>query len=149
MDFKTYANLDEMMLMAGGNPHKMAQYATARRELDALKAKYFNEQFPFVDGFSESHLEKLKAFAEENPDDHPALIRYELQKARFAAQEAKKTAHLDIRQAKSSLRQKLEAGNVTARDLDEAAALVRRNGSDDNRVLYAAIKSKINEGGQE
>jgi hypothetical protein len=60
--------------------------------------------------------------------------------------ESKKTAHLDIRQAKSTLRQKLETGNVTKSDLHEAAALVKRNGSEDNRVLYAAIKSKINEG---
>jgi hypothetical protein len=127
----------------------MAEVAVKQKELADIKATHFNEQFPFVDGFSESHLEKLKAFADENPDDQSAQVRYALQKERFAVAQTKKTAHLDLRQVKGSLLEKLASGSVTASDLQQAAALVKRNGSEDNRVLYAAIKNIISEGENE
>jgi 2'-5' RNA ligase len=149
MNFKTYANLSELKTLAGGNPSKMAEVAVKQKELADIKAAHFNEQFPFVDSFSESHLAELKAYASENVDDQSAQVRYALQKERFAVAAAKKTAHLDLRQVKGSLREKLASGSVTASDLQQAAALVKRNGSEDNRVLYASIKSLVSEGVQE
>jgi hypothetical protein len=66
-----------------------------------------------------------------------------LQAARFAEQESRKTAHLDLKIANRTLKQKVEAGKVTKADLNAAAQLAKRNGSEDNRVLYATIKNLL------
>ncbi|AZV45174.1 hypothetical protein BAOM_4595 [Peribacillus asahii] len=129
--------------MAGGNPTKMAQYDVKKRELEQIKAKHFNEEHPFVDGFNESYLSELKSYAEANPDDESAQVRYALQKERFTVREASKNAHIDIRVAKSNLLQKVQEGNVTEADVKAAWTFAKKNSSVENRVLYSKIKRMV------
>jgi hypothetical protein len=151
MDFKTYAKLDEMKSMARGNPAKLANVAVKQREYNELKAAVFNEEFPFVNGFSESHLESLKSYAEENPEDESAQIRYALQKERFEVQQAKKSAHIDFRMELSSLRKKIASDEpLSKRDLLAAERIAKKNTSPENIALYVQVKQQtINEGGEQ
>ncbi|WHY93757.1 hypothetical protein QNK12_09970 [Neobacillus cucumis] len=150
MDFKKMANLDEIKMMARGNPQKIAEYKMKLAELEELKVAHFNDDYPFVNGFNESHLEELRKFAEGNPDDESAQIRYELQKERFATQENRKTAHIDLRIARSELQSKLAAGErLSKSDLVMAEKLARQNTSPENMAMYSQIKLQINEGADE
>lgn len=150
MNFKAMANLSEMKLMSGGNPQKMAEYAIKKHEYEQLKASHFSEEFPFVNTFSEGHLEELKTFAEDNPDDEAAQVRYALQKERFAVQESGKTAHIDRRNVRSELRNKLAAGEpLTKDDLVAAEKLARLYSTPDNLVMYSQIKSQLNQESEE
>ena len=90
-NFKQLGNLDEMKLMRQGNPMKIAEYAVKKREFEQIKSEHFNEEFPFVNGFGQSYLDELKTYADANPDDQSAKIRYELQRERYNVQEANKT----------------------------------------------------------
>jgi hypothetical protein len=67
MDFSPYAKLDDIKLMAGGRPDKMAHYAVKKKEFEDLKAVHFNDDHPFVDSFDESHLETLKQLQKKTP----------------------------------------------------------------------------------
>lgn len=144
MNFKQLANLDEMKMMARGNPQKIAAYAAKKHELEGLKAAHFNEEHPFVNGFRESHLEELKQFAADNPDDESAQIRYNLQRERFAVQESQKTAHIDGRVAQMELRHKIREGEpLTKADLQIAEKLARRVSSAENIAMYSQVKALI------
>lgn len=150
MDFKKLANLDEMKMMSRGNPGKLADYVILRSELDQVKSSHFNEEYPFVNSFDEGHLESLKQFAEENPEDESAQVRYALQKERFAVNEGKKTAHIDHRVAKSELRNKLVSGEkMTPSDLKTAEKIARQVATAENLSVYSQIKNLINEGADE
>lgn len=142
-NFKQLANLDELKQMAGGNPMKMATYSIAKRELEQLKAEHFNEDHPFVNGFSHYLLDELKVFAENNPNDESAQIRYQLQKERYAVQEAGKTAHIDKRLVKGDIRAKLQAGGLTYADLKAAQHLAKTNSSPENLTLYSLVKRQL------
>jgi hypothetical protein len=146
MNLKQLANLDELKMMARGNPAKLADFVSKRNELDQLKADHFNEEHPFVNGFNESYLEELKQFAQDHPENESAQIRYSLQKERFAVQENSKTAHIDRRVALSELRQKLAVGEVTKADLLTAEKIARANGTPENLAIYSQIKNSISEG---
>jgi hypothetical protein len=147
MDLKKLANLDELKMMARGNPQKIAEYKVKQSEFEQLKAAHFNDEHPFTNGFDEHHLEKLREFAEQNPEDESAQVRYALQKERFTVQETRKTAHIDIRIARSDLRNKLVSGEkFTKGDLELAEKLARQNSTPDNISMYSQIKSQINEG---
>ncbi|MFU2013732.1 hypothetical protein ACM6Q7_01440 [Peribacillus butanolivorans] len=82
MNFKSMANLDETKMMARGYPQKIAQYVAKKAELATVMESHFNVEFPFMNSFDAGHLESLKTFALENPDDESAQIRYSLQKER-------------------------------------------------------------------
>ena len=139
-NFKQLANLAEIRQLAGGSTQKMAKYSIAKREFEQIKSQHFDEEFPFVNAFQESYLTELKEYASEHPEDESAQVRYQLQSERYAVQEARKTAHIDIRLTKSDLMQKVQEGNVTQTDVKVAWELAKKNSSDDNRVLYARIK---------
>jgi hypothetical protein len=145
MDVSVYARLDDIKTQASGNSQKIAEYVAYKDSYSEFKTAHFNEEFPFSNVFDEGHLNSLKEFAADNPDDESAQYRYALQKERYSVQEAKRSLHIDLKFANRTLREKVEAGTVTKADLAQAAALAKRNGSDDNRVLYATIKSMINE----
>ena len=147
-NFKELSNLDEMKLMASGNPQKLAAYTIKRRELDEIKATHFNEDFPFVNGFSQSYLDELKAYSEANPEDESAQVRYQLQKERFAVQEASRTAHIDKRLVKTDLMRKLQAGELVDADLKAAHRLAKTNSSLENMTLYSRIKRQLNGGNE-
>jgi hypothetical protein len=150
MSFKALANLDEMKLMAGGRPEKMAEYATRKAQFEQIKTNYFNEDFPFVNGFDEHHLESLKQYAEANLEDEAAQVRYALQKERFAVQEKNKGAHHERKALTSDLRQKLVSGEqLSNADLQTAEKLARQNPSPDNLVMYSTIKQTLSEGADE
>ncbi|MFB5932992.1 hypothetical protein ACE8FZ_06720 [Peribacillus frigoritolerans] len=149
MNFKSMANLEETKMMARGNAHKLAEYVAKKAELTSVIEGNFNEDFPFTKSFDASHLESLKTFAEENPDDESAQIRYNLQKERYAVSESSKTAHIDKRLTKNDLTQKLQDGNVSPTDLKAAEKLARQNSSPENLVLYSTIKKQLENGGNE
>lgn len=142
-DFKKLANINEIGVMAGGHPGKMAEYSALKHELNTIRQTHFNKEFPFVRGFREDHLKELEQYAKDNPEDESAQIRYNLQKERFAVQEAAKTAHVGINKTRSDLTQKYRSGEVTATDLKAAHLLAKRSPTEDNRVLYAGIKKLL------
>lgn len=147
MDFKKLANLDEVKMMARGNPEKIAKYVRDRDAYKEVLKTHFNEDFPFVQGFDQHHLSDLKKFAEENPDDESAQVRYNLQKERFAVQESNKTKHIDLRVGIQQLRQKISAGEKLVKsDLLAAEKLVRQSSTPDNLAMYSTIKRMVNEG---
>lgn len=143
MNFQTMANLEQEKMMARGNPQKIADYVAKKAELASVIAGHFNEDFPFTKSFDASHLASLKTFAEENPDDESAQIRYSLQKERYAASEAGKTSHIDKRLTKSELTQKVQGGDVSQLDLKAAEKLARQNSSPENLVLYSMVKKQL------
>lgn len=150
MDFKKLANLDELKMMARGNPQKIAEYKVKQSEFEQLTAAHFNDEHPFSNSFDEHHLEKLREVAEQNPEDESAQVRYALQKERLTVQESRKTAHIDHRVARSELRSKLAAGEkFTKVDLEMAAKLARQISSPENIAMYSQIKTQINEGADE
>ncbi|MFB6803432.1 hypothetical protein ACFCVU_20030 [Peribacillus butanolivorans] len=149
MNFKIMANLDETKMMARGNAQKLAEYVSKKAELTSVIEGHFNEEFPFTKSFESGHLESLKTFAEENPDDESAQIRYNLQKERYAVSEASKTANIDKRLTKNDLTQKLQGGNVSQADLKAAEKLARQNSSPDNLVIYSMVKKQLENGGEE
>ncbi|MEH6992608.1 hypothetical protein V7075_07820 [Neobacillus drentensis] len=144
-NYETFAKLEEMRQQTAGNPQKIAEFNVKKAEFNKLVGEHFNEEHPFTHSFNESYLESLKKYAEENPDDASAQFRYGLQKERYEVNEAKKTGHVDLKLANRTLREKISSGNVTKADLEQAAILVKRNGSEDNRVIYATIKKLIND----
>ncbi|WP_110928770.1 hypothetical protein [Bacillus massiliglaciei] len=146
-NFKQLANLEDMKLMASGNPMKLAEVAVKNHELKSLIEEHFGEQFPFLRSFKPEYLKSLKAYAEENPDDESAQVRYMLQKERDAVREVEKTAHIDRRVLKSDLFLKLSEGSLSKSDLISAEKLARQNGSPENMVLYSTIKRHIETGG--
>ncbi|MDM5339684.1 hypothetical protein QUF84_21015 [Fictibacillus enclensis] len=141
----TQSELEKLQFSSRGNPSKLAVYSAAMREYRVQLNDHFNEEHPFNKTFSESHLEDLRAFAEDNPDDESAQARYAIQKDRYETKEANKTAHIDRRLLQSELKNKIAAGEVTKTDLERAALLAKTNGSDDNKVLYATIKKLLGE----
>ncbi|WP_026677217.1 hypothetical protein [Fictibacillus gelatini] len=142
------SELEQLKLRARGNPSKMAVYAEAKNEYQTQLSTHFNEEFPFVHSFSDSHLDELRQFAEDNPEDESAQVRYAIQKDRFEAREADKTAHIDRRLLREDLTRKVAAGDVTKSDLEKAAELAKMNGSVENKVLYATIKNLLNGGNE-
>jgi hypothetical protein len=148
-NYQTFAKLEEMRQQTAGNPQKIAEFNVKKAEFNKLVAENFNEEHPFTHSFSEGYLESLKQYAEENPDNPAAQFRYGLQKERFAVNEANKTGHIDRRLIKSDLIAKLREGNVSQADLKAAEKLARQNGTTENRVLYAKIKTLVNEGAGE
>ncbi|WP_019241353.1 MULTISPECIES: hypothetical protein [Bacillus] len=143
INYKQLANLNEMKMMARGNPQKLAEYTMKERHLELIKDEHFSEEHPFIDGFLESHLQQLKDFAEANPDDESAQVRYNLQKERFAVREAEKTRHIDTRIMKSEINQKMQEGNITTSDLKKAEYLARTYGSLQDLARYAQIKRQL------
>ncbi|KSU83422.1 hypothetical protein GA0061096_2677 [Fictibacillus enclensis] len=146
--FINESELEALKLQARGNPAKMAAYATAKREYQAQVDAHFTEEHPFNNTFSESHLESLRKFAEENPEDDSAQARFIIQQNRFDAQEKAKTAQIDRRLLQSELSRKLTAGEVNKTDLERAALLAKTNGNPENRALYASIKNQLNRGNE-
>lgn len=147
MNFKSFANLEETKMMARGNTQKIAKYVQEEKAYRGILKEHFNEEFPFANSFDEHHLSDLKKFAEENPDDESAQVRYNLQKERFAVQESNKTKHIDLRVGIQQLRQKLQAGEkMDKKDLLSAEKLTRQSSTPDNLALYSQIKRSISEG---
>ncbi|MEH7401584.1 hypothetical protein V7148_11395 [Gottfriedia acidiceleris] len=130
--------------MARGNPSKIADYTVLKAELSQVVETHFNEEHPYVNSFDANYLDSLRTFAEENPDDKSAQIRYSLQKERYDIQEKQKTSHIDKRILQSELRHKISAGLPMNRsDLLLAEKLAKLNPSTDNLVLYSSIKQFI------
>jgi len=144
MDYSTFAKLEDLKIMSRGNPNKIAEYTTKAKQFEELKEKHFNDDFPFAERFDELHLNKLKKYAEDNPDDESAQVRYAIQKERFAAQEKQKTAHIDLRIKRNELMQKLRNNSeLTKTDLLHAEQLAKKNPSYENLSLYSRIKKKL------
>lgn len=148
-NYKQLANIDDMKLMAGGNPMKMAEVAVKAQELARIKAEHFPEEHQFLKSFGEKYVQELKEYSEANPDDVSAQVRYRLQKERLAVREKGKTSHIDYRLVKGDLRRKLQEDTLDGGDVKRAWEMAKRNSTDENRALYSQIKNKFMDGGND
>ncbi|MFK4340798.1 MULTISPECIES: hypothetical protein [Paenibacillus] len=142
----TAGKLEDMKLMARGNPQKIAEYMVRKREYDDTVDRYFKEQdngFNFVDLPSEEYVTKAEARAAETGDEADAMRAAILRdRAQYSA--SQKDVHKDWRRTYTDLTAKLANGDtITQRDLEDAEHLARQNSSLDNLVLYRKIKREL------
>lgn len=139
----TAGKLEDMKLMARGNPQKIAEYMVRKREYDVMVDRYFTEQdsgFNFVELPSEEYVIKAEAHAAETGDEADNM-RATILRDRTKYHESQKDVHKDWRRTYTELTVKLANGDViTQKDLDDVERLTRQNSSVDNLALYARVK---------
>lgn len=138
-----YAKLREMEKLSKGNPQKIAQYSTAKREYDETIAAMFPEDSPirFVESPAEHFVTDAEARAKETGDADD-IARAAILRDRFEAYADESTAHIDLRTTATSLRAKLQNGDeLSPRDVKDAWRLAKLNASIANVALYSQVKS--------
>ncbi|MBE0335579.1 hypothetical protein [Paenibacillus sp. 23TSA30-6] len=142
----TARKLEDMKLMARGNPQKIAEYVVRKREYDDTVDRYFKEQysgFNFVDLPSEEYVIKAEARAAETGDDADAM-RAAILRDRIKYHESQKDVHKDWRRIREELTTKLANGDtITKRDIESVEHLTRQNSSVDNLALYTRVKREL------
>lgn len=139
-----FAKLREMEKLCKGNPEKMARYASAKTEYDDTVAALFppDAPFEFVGHPNEGHVKDAEAHAKETGDADD-IARAAILRDRYDAYEDDKTAHIDLRTTKESLRAKLQRGDkLTPKDVRDAWRLAKLNSSIANVALYSQVKSE-------
>ncbi|WP_248928979.1 hypothetical protein [Paenibacillus hamazuiensis] len=143
----TESKLEKLRIAAkasGGHPGKLAAYAAAKREFEALIDALFDEDTPYVQSPSEQYLNHLARAAESGQEVD--IARYELIKERRANMDARINGD-DVRSYKGNvhqLREVLRKGDkITAAHVQAAAEAAVQNGSIDNHVLYATLKRQL------
>ncbi|MBP1905504.1 hypothetical protein J2Z32_002134 [Paenibacillus turicensis] len=141
----TFSQLEEMKVMAGGSPERIAKYSTAKREYEAAIAHLFNDESvaEFVQYPNLNYVNELEQKAAEtgDPDDEARAI---IMRDRYTHNENSNNKSKDWRASRKKLTELVNSGGpVTKGDLDEAHRLVRYNSSTEVRVLYATLKRKF------
>ncbi|GMN97971.1 hypothetical protein [Parageobacillus thermoglucosidasius] len=141
MSWLGIAKLEEMEMMARGNPEKIAKYKREKDVYDTMVKTYFNDEVPFLDYPSESYVKQLEQKAAETGDEAD-IIRAAMMRDRFEYNEYKRRQeHFDNVKTRQELRRKLNEGaTLTRSDLLLAEKLARKFPSPDNLVMYSKIK---------
>lgn len=142
---KTITQLEEMRVMAGGSPERIARYSGAKKEYESVVAHLFNDesgvefvQYPNLNYVTE--LEK-KAAETGDPDDEARAI---ILRDRYTHNENSNNKSKDWRVSRKRLTELLTSDKpVTKGDVDEAHRLARYNSSTEMRVLYSTLKRKF------
>lgn len=139
----TLSQLEEMKVMAGGHPERMARYKLAKERYEAVIAEYFNEEtgVEFVAHPADFYVAELEAKAEESSDPGDKA-RAVIMRDRLDHHEKGKTKHADWKVSRERLRSLIDSGaKVTEKDMREAERVARHNPSPESRVLYSRLKS--------
>lgn len=139
----TLSQLEEMKVMAGGHPERIAKYKLAKERYEEIIAEYFNKEsgVKFVDLPSEYYVAELEAKAEESGDPRDKA-RAAIMRDRLDHQEKGKMKHIDWKVSRERLRSLIDNGaKITEKEMREAERVARHNPSDESRVLYARLKS--------
>ncbi|WP_410770127.1 hypothetical protein [Fontibacillus sp. BL9] len=139
----TFAQLEEMKVMAAGHPEKIAKYSQAKKQYDEMIAEFFNEEsgVKFIAHPLESYVAEIEAKAEESgdPGDKARAI---IMRDRLNHYEKEKTKHVDWRTSRERLRSLIDIGaKISDKDIREAERVARHNPSAESRVLYARLKT--------
>lgn len=139
-----FTELRKLKLLSRGNPKKIAEYTLKERQYNEMIRTFFDDETPFLDMPSESHVESLRRKAEETGDEMD-IARYTIMKDRFDTREYEhKQAHFDYIKTRSTLIQKVSAGEkLTKSDLQDVELLARQSPSTENIVLYSKIKREV------
>lgn len=141
----TLTQLEEMKVMAGGSPGRIAQYSTAKREYETVVAHLFNDEsgVEFVQYPNLNYVNELEQKAAEtgDPDDEARAI---IMRDRYTHNENSNNKSKDWRASRKKLTELVNSDDpVTKGDVEEAHRLVRYNSSTEVRVLYATLKRKF------
>jgi hypothetical protein len=144
MSWLGIAKLEEMEMMARGNPEKIAKYKREKDVYNTMVKTYFNDEIPFLEHPSEDYVNKLERKAAETGDEAD-IIRAAMMRDRFEYNEYKRRAeHFDNVKTRQELRRKLDEGaTLTRSDLLLAEKLARKFPSPDNLVMYSKIKRMV------
>lgn len=139
----TFAQLEEMKVMAAGHPEKITKYSQAKKQYDEMIAEFFNEEsgVKFIAHPLESYVAEIEAKAEESgdPGDKARAI---IMRDRLNHYEKEKTKHVDWRTSRERLRSLIDSGSkISDKDIREAERVARHNPSPESIVLYSRIKS--------
>jgi hypothetical protein len=140
------AELKKMKLLSRGNPKKIAEYTLKEKQYKEMVSAFFDDETPFASHPSESYVESLRRKAEETGDEADKA-RYAIMKDRFDMNEYEhKQAHFDYVKTRSTLIQKVSAGEkLTKSDLHDAELLARQSPGPENMVLYSKIKRELSQ----
>lgn len=139
----TLSQLEEMKVLAAGNPRKIADYALAKKRYEETVAEFFNEEsgVKFYAHPTESYITELEAKAEKTGDPNDKA-RAAIMRDRFAHYAKEKTQHIDWRISRERLHDLLgSGGKVTQKDIDEAYRVARHNPTPEMSSLYSRLKS--------
>ncbi|MGG3622850.1 hypothetical protein ABES25_04715 [Bacillus gobiensis] len=144
-EFTGAAKLEELKLMSGGNPEKIAKYVAEKHAYDSLVTTYFSDEFPFAERPNEQYVVELGQKAEETGDDDDK-IRYAIMKDRYEHNESKRVnGREDNLRSSMLLRQRLSSGaTLTNTDLRLSERLTRANPTVENMVIYSTVRQQLN-----
>lgn len=141
---KTWAELEEMKVLAQGHPERIAKYSMAKRQYDETVAEFFNKEdgVSFISTPSLRHVEEFEERAKSGTERDKA--RATIIRDRYEAHQTEKTQHIEIRTTQQDILSRLDSGEkLTQANVNAAYRLARLNPSDDNRVLYARVKREF------
>lgn len=143
MKFTSLSKLQEMKLMARGNPRKIAEYNRKLSEYNDFIKQFFDDEHKFIESPNEFYVKELEKKAESG--DENDIMRYKILKDRFDYyQYTKRQGYFDERESRSKLQAKLRNGDeLTKEDLTAAEKLARTYPGPDALVLYSRIKREV------
>lgn len=146
----TFSQLEEMRVMAGGSPERIAKYSGAKKDYESVVAYLFNDEsgVEFVQYPNLNYVNEIEQKAAEtgDPDDEARAI---ILRDRYTHNENSNNKSKDWRVSRLRLNDLLSSGaRITQKDVDEAHRLARYNSTTEIRVLYASLKRKFENSGE-
>ncbi|ADC48955.1 hypothetical protein BpOF4_04455 [Alkalihalophilus pseudofirmus OF4] len=127
-----------------GNPRKLAEYSRLKQLYREQLNVLFDEENPFLRSFRGEALDEMKAKAEADGATNADKERYAIQADRFKMQEEGRRAHVGIHEAKATLRQALQSGEVKPEHEKMARDLAASNSTNENVSIFTQIQRALN-----